>query len=220
MANRRRTIEINKQILEQIIEDPAPKLRPNIYSSFAANADEEIFEQLRLRPNFALIPQPEQFVFHPAPKPEPTHEDQFFELPIFSKHQTITLQYSGLQLTQQAENELTTKIHAHLSAAYKQAAEQLGMVVEQRSDGELLITLNGKPLNHSQRLNLENTMQTCFNQLAQSDHLKLIYNGYSGFLTKQLELTQELELQQSQTLHSAPQISPFRTRCTPPGTIN
>src|SRR5690606_39137939 len=84
------------------------------------------------------------------------HQKKLIATPGLVPDLTLVLQYQGPRLTPKVEAELVTKIASHMNQAYKEAAEQLGMDVTARSDGELALTMNGKPLDCQQRLLLEN----------------------------------------------------------------
>lgn len=225
MANQHRPLNIKADLLNEILDEPVfepqPELHPTPSPELVLSPEEIENQLLQLRPElqFQIGPCPFTLQPKPAPENELEYQQQLIIRPELVKDLTLVLQYQGPKLTPNTEAELVTKIMSHMNQAYKEAAEQLGMNVTQHSDGELSLTMNGKPLDCAQRLALENKMQACFNERAACDNLVLVHNGNIPMLERLLDLQQEQNPAMNPTASAKPYPSPtpYRTRCTPTG---
>lgn len=191
------------------MDTPTPELQPEALRHMEASSS-----TLTLQPMFALRIGPCPFQLRPKPTPEHElrYEDRLVLTPELVHDLSLELQYHGPRLTPQTETALVTKIVSHMKQAYKEAATQLGMEITERS-GELILTLHGKPLDFTQRLNLENQMQHCFNQRAAVDKLAILENGHICALNHMLRLQPEPEPLPAKMPQVRP--TPFRTRFLP-----
>lgn len=215
MANQyHRPLNIREDLIEDILDTPVPELRPVAHIDNPL-LDEEIATQfLQLRPELQMQIGECPFTLALSQNKDLSYEHQkkLLVTPGLVPDLTLVLQYQGPRLTPKVEAELVTKIVSHMNQAYKEAAEQLGMDVTTRSDGELALTMNGKPLDCQQRLLLENKMQQCFNSHSAEHNLTLVHNGNIPLLESLLECQPNNTADRSQE-NGYVSPSPFRTRC-------